>query len=114
MVEMIKGGMAADEFLERETGGVHHVAVVLADLSGQVEAAREEWSYDESDEAKRLVALLAPLDDYLQQLSIDTASGKLTLWRECRRCGGDGGFRDERVCDECGGVGAIRLEESES
>ncbi len=111
------GGLSVDDFLEREAGGVHHVAVVLAELGSAVETARLEWEYDESPEAVRLVRLCAPLDAFLKDLSVDPSDGTLTRWRECRRCSGRGKWGDkghgEDPCVECGGVGAIHADEAD-
>lgn len=39
--------ISADEFLEREAGGSHHRAVLIAELQSTAEAAAEEFKYDE-------------------------------------------------------------------
>jgi hypothetical protein len=39
----------ADEFLEREVGGVHHEAVVLLDLEGAAYGAYEHFRYAPDD-----------------------------------------------------------------
>jgi hypothetical protein len=103
----IKGGLAVDEFLERNTGGVYHKAILLAELGSSVEACRAEWEYDKSPETDELVRLCSRLEHHLEGLSI-RPDGELTSWRECDRCGGAGGFGDgETICTECGGSGAV-------
>lgn len=107
------GGLSAEEFLERRTGDVHHIAGVLVELGSAVEMARHEFEYDESPEGVELVRLCAALDDYLKDLSILPGDGSLTRYRECARCGGDGKTRGEDPCIECGGVGAIHADEAD-
>jgi hypothetical protein len=112
MVTKIQGGQSIDDFLEHETGGVHHKAIILAELGSAVYTARKEWEYDEDGEGVELTRLCAALDEYLTHLSI-LPDGELTLYRECRRCGGAGGFGDEPTCGECGGTGSVHASEAD-
>lgn len=112
MVTKIKGGRSVDDFLEHEAGGVYHKAVILADLGSAVYTARKEWEYDESEAGVLLTQLCTALDDYLRDLSI-MPDGELTRYRECSRCGGEGGFKDEPTCNECGGVGSVHASEAD-
>lgn len=112
-MELKQGGIYADEFLERESGGVHHKAVMLAELGSAVEASRAEWEYEGAEEAVQLVRLCAALDDYLKDLSI-LPDGTITRWRQCQRCSGAGETRGESPCIECRGRGAVHADEADS
>lgn len=112
MPEQSSRGLALDEFAEREIGSPLSNAIALTVLGGEVEACRENWSYDESPEAVELVRLCAALDDYLKSLSI-TEDGALTLYRQCRRCSGAGEFTDEQPCRECAGRGSVHASEAD-
>ena len=107
--QTVHGGYDVNELLERETGGPILNAVTLAELGSAVYAASETFAYDEGEAAEELRAHLAPLQRTLERLSF-TKAGDLTLWRECRRCGGDGQTRGEDPCIECGGRGAIHAD----
>jgi hypothetical protein len=105
-----KGGLSADEFLERESGGVHHNAVVLVDLGSALYGAEANWEFDtDTPEAVELVRLCREVSRYLADLSI-LPDGSLTKYRECRRCSGDGSTRGEDPCKECGGSGSIHAD----
>lgn len=105
-------GLAAEEFLEREAGSRYHRAIILNDLGSAVETAAMEWEYDELPEAVELVRLCTALNDHLRRLSL-AENGALTLYRECRRCGGSGATYGEERCMECGGSGSVHADEAD-
>lgn len=55
--------LPVEEFLEREAGGRHHRAVVLADLKSTAEAAHEDLRYD-ADTPGDVISALELLKDY--------------------------------------------------
>jgi hypothetical protein len=102
-------GRSADDIIESKAGGLEHRAVVLLELGSGVETAREEFRYDEDDEAAaEIVRLCVELDALLGRVSIDEATARLTFNRECARCDGRRRFPDGDPCIECGGKGYVR------
>ena len=111
--ERVVGGLSMEDFWERESGCLHHSAILLQDLSSAVYGVGEHWGYDDSPEAVELVRRCKELERYLNGLFL-RADNSLTHWQECRRCGGAGSFRDEDPCIECEGRGAVRPSEEVS
>ena len=111
--QRVDHGLAADEILEREAGGVHHVATILCDLESACYAAYEEFRYHSDNEAAaELSRLLEPLSAHLDRVSV-MKDGGLTLHRECRRCSGIGRTSGEDPCIECGGSGSVHGDEAD-
>lgn len=111
------GGLAPERIVERGTDQAWTRAVLLNDLEGNVEIAREEFRYEGSPEAEALLAHCAALGELLERLSL-TEDGELTFARECDTCGGTGwyvrhnthahgGEIVQQQCEECGGRGVV-------
>lgn len=108
----IDKGLSSYDIVEAGAGGVFHRAVLLQELESATSAAAEEFAYDDEDAASELVRLCREVEEKVKLLSI-REDATLTLYRECRRCSGNGGFKDEPVCIECGGFGRVHAEEAD-
>lgn len=104
-------GRSAEDILDGGAGGEWHRALALQDLDSAAYGVEEEFAYDDDEPARDLVHMAKELRTHLARLSV-TKDAKLSLWRECRMCSGEGTVGGEK-CIECGGVGSVHADEAD-
>lgn len=108
----IQQGRSIEDVIEREAGCLYYHAVLLSDLSSNLEAAAETYSHSDDLPSQELARRCRELGEFMDTLSL-TEAGEITLHRECRRCSGTGHTTGEDPCGECGGRGYVHAEEAD-
>lgn len=105
-------GRSAEDIVEAGAGGEYYRALILTELDSATCGIEEEFAYDTSEEALELSRLVRDLRAHLERLSV-TEDAELTMYRQCRRCSGDGKTAGEDPCAECGGSGSVHADEAD-